>query len=123
MIFKTRIILIAFGIIIFCLLAPLAVFFGRGFRYDFKTHRVVKTGALVIKTDPKDAAIFWNGEKLKSTTPLKKRFILPGEYAVEIKKAGYRPWKKRIAIREQMVSILPTAGPDKIALFWIILNP
>lgn len=108
---RARFTLIAFGVLIFFILGPLIIFAARGFWYDFEENRIIKTGTLTIKTEPKDAAVHLNGKEIGST-PFAKRFMSPGEYEIEVTKTGYLPWKKRIAIREQQVAALPTQAPS-----------
>jgi hypothetical protein len=117
MTFKSRVTLLVSGAVIFFILAPAAIFFARGFRYDFSQRRVVKTGTLVIKTDPRGAQVTLSNQKLSGSTPLTKRFLVPGEYSVEITKPGYYPWQKKIAIYSQEVFYLPQAPVPKIPLF------
>lgn len=113
---RARFLLVACGVIIFLVAAPLAIFFARGYYFDFANKRIIKTGTLVVKTDPRGAQVFL-GERLTGSASLVKRFIIPGEYVVHIKKSGYRPWKKRIVIHEQTVTYLPFERPEKIPLF------
>ncbi len=117
---KSRVILIICGIIIFLIAAPLSIFLARGFRYDFSQNRLVKTGALVIKTDPRGAEVKLRGQTLSSGTPLTQRFLLPGEYDVEIKKPGYFTWKKQVTIHEQFVTYL---SRDSERIFLLLQNP
>ena len=112
---KSRIGLIACGIVIFLVLAPVIILLARGFSYDFANGRIVKTGALSVKTDPRGAVVFLDNEPSK-TTPMVKRFLFPKEYQVEIQKQPYLPWKKRVNIHEQQVVYLPLQG-NKISLF------
>lgn len=118
---KSRAVLIVCGIIIFLTVAPIVIFLARGFRYDFAKHRLIKTGGLMIKTEPKNALVFLNQKKQKSTTPLTRRFLAPGDYSLEIKKEGFQPWQKTIPIYEELVTYLPSSGPEKIFLF--LKNP
>ena len=113
---RARFGLIACGVIIFMVLGPVIIFTARGFRYDFAENRLIKTGALVVKTDPKDAMVFLNGKKINDT-PFVKRFLLPGEYELEIKKDGYQTWKKRITIHEQQVAAFLGANREQLTLF------
>lgn len=114
---RNRVFLLVSGAIIFLFLAPAAVFFARGFRYDFAEKKIVKTGSLSIKTDPGGAQVFLNHDELGQKTPLVKRFLLPGEYLVKTTKADYFPWEKRVAVYGQQVTFLPPGGPTKIPLF------
>jgi hypothetical protein len=99
----TRYSIIATGIVAFILLSPFIYMFIRGQKYDFKNHRVIQTGILSVRTDPKGAKVFLNGEE-RAKTNTNIRFLNPGDYNVEIKKDGYFTWSKRINIREQYVS-------------------
>lgn len=114
---KTRAALIIGCVVAFFIIAPAAILLARGYYFDLKTRQLVKTGVLVVKTDPKNAAVFLDGQRQKSTTPLTKRFLIPKEYTVEIKKPLYQSWKKRITIHPQLVTYLPVIKVDKIPLF------
>lgn len=94
---RTRVVLIIFGIIAFLVLAPLILLAARGYYFDFEHRRLVKTATLALKTEPRGADVFLDGKKTK-TTPMVKRFLVPGEYLVEIKKESYQTWKKRITL-------------------------
>lgn len=113
---RARFSLIACGIIVFFILGPVIILAARGFRYDFGENRLIKTGTLVVKTDPKNAVVFLNGKKINDT-PFVKRFLLPGEYELEIKKDGFRAWKKRIAIHEQEVTAFLGPNGEQLTLF------
>lgn len=114
---KSRAALLAGGILAFLIIAPAAILLARGYYFDFATRRLIKTGVLVVKTDPKNASVFLNGKKLADSTPLTKRFLAPGEYVLEIKKQSYRLWKKQVSLREQTITLLPPSGPEKIPLW------
>lgn len=116
---RARFTLIAFGVIIFAVLGPIIILTARGFRYDFSENRLIRTGTIVIKTDPRKALVFINNIEA-SDTPFVKRFLLPGEYPIEIKKDGFRTWQKRVAIHEQQVTYLPSGREE---LFLFLSNP
>ena len=111
---RSRVLLILFGIVVFLAAAPTILFLAQGYGFNFDSGRLVKTGTLVVKTEPRDAAVFLNGQPLKNT-PLVKRFLYPGEYSLEIMKPGYRTWKKQIRIHEQQVTFVPVQ-PEKVNL-------
>ena len=112
---RSRFALIVSGIIIFGIFAPVILFFARGFRYDFANHEIIRTGLLVVKSEPRGAQVFLNGREL-GKTPLTKRFINPGDYDVTLKKDNYAPWKKRATILPEQVSYLPITK-EKVNLF------
>ncbi len=127
---KHRYALISTGIIAFIILAPLIVLFTTGTRYDFKTHRFLKTGVLVAQTSPKGAQIYLNG-KYYGTTPKQIRFLSPGSYAIKISKPGYFDWQKRLEVNTQYVTyanlnlkslILFFSSPQKTPISDDVLN-
>lgn len=105
---RNRVALIVAGTIIFVVVAPLLILLARGYYFDFETREFIQTGTLTAKTDPRGAAVFINGEEA-GHTPFVKRFILPGDYTLELLKPGYFVWKKNIALRARMVTSLPAA--------------
>ncbi|TSA46650.1 PEGA domain-containing protein [bacterium] len=111
---RSRIFLIIGGVLIFAATAPVSIFFARGFTFDFANWKIVKTGTIVAKTDPRSADVFL-GEKYLGSSPLTKRFVVPGEYAVKIKKTGYRDWQKNILVHEQQINHIPV-NLDKVYL-------
>src|SRR3989344_4089024 len=113
---RSRVLLIVSGLIIFMIAAPSIVLLARGFRYDFSQNRIVETGTLGVKAEPRGARVFLNGEALK-TTPLTYRFLKPGEYSLEIQKDNYFPWKKRITVHAQQVITINSPDSDEITLF------
>ena len=105
------------GIITFSLAAPAAILLAQGYIYDFQNHKIVKTGTLIVKTDPKGTEIFLNGKKA-GIAPMTIRFLLPREYTVDIRKGLYLPWKKRVLLRAGQVVSLSDGMSGKIPLFF-----
>lgn len=106
---RNRVALIVAGTIVFVVVAPLLVLLARGYYFDFAKREFVQTGTLTAKTDPRGAAVFIDGEN-RGNTPFVARFVLPGDYTVELLKPGYFVWKKSIAIRAPLVTSLPPAA-------------
>ncbi len=100
---RPRYTLIATGIVAFIILTPFFYIFVRGLKYDSVNHRFVKTGTLSIKTSPTGAKLLLNG-KDAGTTNANVRFLIPGDYDVQVTKEDYLPWTKRLNIREQYVT-------------------
>lgn len=115
MVLRRRAILLATSIILFLLVAPTVIFFARGYRYDFANHRIISTGTLVIKTEPRDAVAILDGQLLEKT-PLVKRFLLPKEYTLEIKKEGYHSWNKIVRIHPKQATLVSPLETEKIYL-------
>ena len=57
----------------------------------------VKTGALVINSEPANARIYLDGDKV-GTTPNTLRYIIPGTHEVEVRMDGYEIWRESIEI-------------------------
>lgn len=110
-----RFFLIFCGFIIFVILAPALVFAARGYYFDFHNRRLVKTGTLIVKTEPRGADVLANGKRLGATS-LVKRFVRPGPYFLTVQKSGFRTWQKGVIVHEQRVTSLPRSG-EKIFLF------
>lgn len=102
---RNRFLLIGIGILTFCVVTPILILYARGYKFDYSSKRLLKTGSLVIKTEPAKAAVVLNGKPVsKSETPATLRFLLPGDYDVTVKKDGYQAWTKRLTIKSQLVT-------------------
>lgn len=77
--------------------AVILVGIAQGYRFDFKTGRVIGSGLAQIATQPRGAAILVDDEETGETSP--ERLILPaGEYELTLRKEGYRQWHKKISL-------------------------
>ncbi|MBX4191523.1 MAG: PEGA domain-containing protein [Candidatus Doudnabacteria bacterium] len=101
---RNRFGLVGLGIVIFLIVTPALVLYARGFKIDWKDKTFVKTGALVVRTEPSKADIFINDEKHKSDTPANIRFLIPADYNIRVEKNGYQSWTKRLSIKSQLVT-------------------
>ncbi len=105
---KTRTTLFLFCLLLFVLTATTAVFYSLGYRIDFKTKKVVQTGAFFLRVEPKQAKVFINGKLIKKTdflfgTVLIKN-LLPENYEIRVEKDGFYPWQKNLEIKEKEVT-------------------
>lgn len=117
---RNRFTLVGLGIVIFLIITPALILYARGFQIDWENRTFVKTGALVVKTQPTKAEVFLNDEKHDSTTPANVRFILPGDYNIRLEKEGYQSWTKRLSVKSQLVT-WANFNRDYLALF--LKNP
>jgi hypothetical protein len=85
----------------------LLVAYGQGYGYDFKTHRFELNSLMVFNSSPQGATIVINGKTLTKRTPYRATFVA-GSYDVEVKKDGYRPWRKTVVVNPPEVSFLST---------------
>jgi hypothetical protein len=113
---RNRFLLVGTGVVLFLVTTPVLVLYARGFKIDWKTKSVVKTGTLVVKTEPEEAIVFLNDQKQDSETPSNIRFLIPGDYNIRIEKTDYQSWTKRLSVRSQLVT-WANSNRDYIALF------
>jgi len=96
-----RIIMISF-FLIFIIGAPILILYSSGYRYNFKKRQITKNGLFIIKTKPKDASVYLNGERQKGEAfhPGYTRItdLSPNKYTIEVKKDGYLSWSKNLPI-------------------------
>jgi len=93
---------------LFLIIAPLIIFWARGYWWNPQTGTLQKTGTLMIKSTPsEDLKIYLNDQlQEKNRTPLKLTNLEPGNYKVRIEKEGYWPWEKEVTIKEEKITWL-----------------
>lgn len=118
---RTRTTLFIICVVLFCLVAPSMILYSQGYRVDFEKKRIVQTGGLYLKVLPADAEVYINGKFKDGTTFFTNSLfienLLPKTYQIEVKKDGYHPWQKTLAVREKEVTdakniVLITQSPD-----------
>ncbi|MDD5144998.1 MAG: hypothetical protein PHW72_02650 [Candidatus Pacebacteria bacterium] len=92
----------------FFLMAPTALLYTQGYRFDFETKRISRTGGLFLKVWPRQAEVYIDG-KLKEKTDflfgsVLVENLLPKKYRIEIKKEGFHSWIKDLEITEKQVT-------------------
>jgi hypothetical protein len=90
-------IFIAFALF-FAVSAPLVALTTAGFRYNWKKHRIEKTGVLQLDSRPRGAKVMLNGGATDKTTPASIFRVLPEDYLVRMEKPGYFPWQKTLEV-------------------------
>lgn len=112
-----RVLFVIFSLI-FLIIAPALIFYAFGFRYNFNKRQVVKTGAMFIKSYPKDASIYLDDKLLKKNTPTQLTHLLPNNYEVKIVKEGYWPWEKNLTVQSQATTFIEDVALFKKDLEW-----
>lgn len=110
----TRYSLIAFGIVIFLILAPLLILYVSGRTFNFDSRDTSTTGIFDAKSNPSGAKVYIDGKE-HSSTPAIARFLNQGEYNITITKEGYYDWSKRLPIEAGQVTYAQV-GVDEIQL-------
>lgn len=99
---KARIFFFLAGLIVVPVATVLVVMFARGYRPDFEKKEILATGLLVAHSYPESAQIFID-DRLRTATNATIN-LAPGQYEVEIKKDGFHPWKKYLAVETEVVT-------------------
>jgi len=105
---KNRLIILAFCILLFFLIAPLILLYSQGYRFDFDKNKIVKTGGIFIKVSNTSAEIYINEKFVKKTGFFANATLienlLPKKYNIEVKKAEFQTWQKNLEIKEKQVT-------------------
>ncbi|MBT6690796.1 PEGA domain-containing protein [Candidatus Parcubacteria bacterium] len=87
-----------FFFLLFFILTPIFTMYGLGYRYNFDTGQIEKSGAFYVKSFPKGASIFVDDEQMDDDTPTQLTNIKPGHHLLQVKKDKYRTWQKELEI-------------------------
>jgi len=90
------------------------VYGASGYGINTKTGQIVQNGLLFVDSQPSGAEIFLNGKDRSTATSA--RLVLPsGEYKLDLKKDGYRPWGRSFTLNEQSIAryVYPFLFPVK----------
>ena len=103
-----RIIFWLFALFFICL-SILVALFAQGWRLDFNTLKIVKTGGIYIETYQSDAKIYVNDKFIESTGGLLANHrliteLIPGNYNIFVYKEGYFPWNKTVEVKDGLVA-------------------
>ena len=78
------------------------IFYGFGYKIDWKNFSIIHTGIIYLTFQPKDADVYINNEKKSESSPFDTN-LLPGRYSVSIKHDGYQSWNSSVAIEADKV--------------------
>lgn len=99
------------------LAALILMYQARGYDLDRKTGKIIQNGLIYVNAQPEAARIYLNGQDQGETD---KRLTVPeGKYTLELKRDGYRPWKRSFTLEpssiEQLVypKLFPTTLKSK----------
>lgn len=105
---KSRTILFYSLIVLFLLIAPASILYSQGYRFDFGTMKVVKTGAIFLNISPGQAEVYIDGKIAGKTSFFTGSSLMiklsPKTYKVQIEKEGYFTWEKNLQVKEQEVT-------------------
>lgn len=84
-------------------LAGSVIFYGQGYRFNWKTLKVIKTGTISLDYLPEDASILINNKEYKEKPPVNFNFT-SGNYSIKISKDGYQDWQNSVLVESEEVS-------------------
>lgn len=94
---------------LFLILGAGTVLYAQGYRFDPKTMRVKKVGAIYVQSHPKDAVIFLDGKKVEESRGILSSGVLlqnlfPKNYNLELKLDGYEDWQRTVQVEPSLVT-------------------
>ncbi len=98
-------------IVFFVVSSIIVILFAQGYRFDFNSLKIVKTGGIFIKTSTDGAKIYINDKYIESTSGILSHSTLisglaPKNYNVFVYKENYYPWNKTVEVKDEMVTEL-----------------
>ena len=79
------------------------IFYAEGYRYNFKTFKVSRTGIASFVTYPKGADIYINDRLMPEKTPYAVN-LTPATYDAMVTKDGYQSWQRAFKVDSELVS-------------------
>ena len=106
---KTGRVLFIIFFFIFIIIGVGAVFYSLGYRIDLSNFKIQKTGAIYIKTQPRNVIIKINNKIYPDQSNILQggtliQNLLPKTYKVEIDKDGYAPYYKNLKVEQSVVA-------------------
>ena len=91
---------------IFLLGGPALILYATGYRYNLKTHQIVKSALLVAQSSPRRASVILDGQETGSITDTVLRNVSAGTHMIEIQKEGYFRWNKTLAFSPTLATFV-----------------
>src|SRR3989338_4596406 len=99
-----RYIMFFFSLALYFILLPIVLSYSLGYHIDYHNFKIYKMGILSLKSAPSGASVHINGKLRQELTPVRIEELKPDTYSVEVKREGFYPWQKELAIRPNMVT-------------------
>lgn len=97
-------ILRAVVIVMFIISLIIVLFVANGYKYDFVSNQIRRTGIIDVSFEDKQAQVYLDGQKLEGSLPFVASNVLPGVYNLVVAREGYWDWEKEISVRENIIS-------------------
>ncbi|NQV13294.1 MAG: PEGA domain-containing protein [Parcubacteria group bacterium] len=93
-----------FAIAIFLMMAPLAILYTSGYRYNFSDKSLKKIGMVIIESTPEDVNVYINDQLVTDKTPYKQSSVFPDTYNIKLTKDDYTTWEKNLTVESKLVT-------------------
>jgi len=98
-------------VVFFAVSSALTILFAQGYRFDFSSFKIVKTGGIFIIASTSGAKIYIDDKYVESTGGILTHSILignlaPKNYNIFIYKENYYPWNKTVEVQNGLVTEL-----------------
>jgi hypothetical protein len=80
------------------------VAYGKDYTYDFKTHRIVQKGHVIIKSIPNGLQLIADGKWARKKTPYQAAYSV-GMHTFSLAKDGFYTWQKTLQVVAGEVSV------------------
>jgi len=134
---RIRLTILALAIACFLIIAPVALLYGWGYRYDFRDKIFIQTGAIYLKSLPRKAKVWLAGVEREKKTPLIIDGLLPNKkYEILVELEGFRSWQKTLEVKPTLVTeaknillipenpkIIPLENKSEIEVREFLLSP
>lgn len=94
----------ALAVIFFILISTWVILFANGYKIDWRTNTLQKTGFLLVETYPTNAQVVLAGKPAHRLTSITIKRLLPGSYLTEINLDGYRTWQANLDINPGLIT-------------------
>ena len=95
-------------LLVFSIVAPTAIFYSQGYRFDWQNKKLTKTGGIFLKIKPSGAAVYLNHILYKKTNLIFDSLLIddlpPKKYHILIRKDNYQDWEKELFVSEMLVT-------------------
>ncbi|MEK7631288.1 MAG: hypothetical protein AAB445_00270 [Patescibacteria group bacterium] len=96
-----------FFICLFVLVAPAALAYGRGYRFNFSTGKIQQTGVILLHGLPKNVFVSTDSQPYRGTTlPKTYRSVDPGTHTLHVQATGYTPQEYSVHVQPGTTSYL-----------------
>jgi hypothetical protein len=107
-------------VVAFFVALVIAIIITNGYQLDIFSRNFTKTSIIDLSFEISDAQVYLDGKLVEGAPPLKIFNVFPGEHNLEVIKEGFLPWKYKVNVQADFVSVLRNylAFPDLSKVEW-----